>query len=102
VVAFSPATVHRGTALTAPRGARYTMHLGYRTAAAEWGQRSGWAGRSHDPGWYEFITRATQRQLRLFGFPPPGHPFWTPPTVTAMRLRYPGTDWAAWHPGSQL
>jgi len=99
VVAFSPATVHRGTALTAPRGARYSMQLCYRPARAEWGQRSGWAGRSHDPAWYEFVSRASQRQLRLFGFPPPGHPFWTPATVSAIRLRYPDIDWAAWVSG---
>ena len=96
VVAFEPGTFHRGTALTAPRAARYTMHLGYRPAAAEWGHRHAWANRSHDPAWYRFVARASPRQLRLFGFPPPGHPFWTPETVAGMGLRYPDRDWSAW------
>src|SRR5271170_1428192 len=77
VVAWGPGTFHRGTALTAPRGARYTLHLSYRAAAAEWGQRHAWAGRSHEAAWYRFVARASPRQLQLFGFPPPGHPFWT-------------------------
>ena len=96
VVAFEPGTFHRGTALTAPRAARYTMHLGYRPAAAEWAHRHAWAYRSHEPAWYRFVARATPRQLRLFGFPPPGHPFWTAETVTGMEQRYPGRDWSAW------
>ena len=100
VVAFGPGTLHRGTGLTAPRGARYTMHLGYRPARADWGQRTGWATRSHDPAWYQFVREATPRQLRLFGFPPPGHRFWTAESARAMQLRYPGTDWTAWLAGS--
>ncbi len=96
VVAFQPGTFHRGTALTAPRAARYTMHLCYRPAEAEWGHRHAWADRSHDPAWYRFVSRATLRQLQLFGFPPPGHPFWTTATVAGMELRYPGRDWSAW------
>jgi Phytanoyl-CoA dioxygenase (PhyH) len=101
VVAFGPGTFHRGTALTAPRGARYTMHLGYRPATAEWGHRHAWAGRSHDPAWYRFVARASPRQLRLFGFPPPGHPFWTPETVSGTGLRYPGRDWTDWLAGTR-
>jgi hypothetical protein len=96
VVAFTPNTVHRGTALTRAGGARYTMHLGFRVAAAEWGQRLGWAGRSHDPAWYRFVEQATPRQLALFGFPPPGHPFWNAATLEGMALRYPRLDLTPW------
>jgi hypothetical protein len=90
VVAWAPGTFHRGTALTLPRGARYTVHLAYRPARAEWGQRM--AGRGHEPGWYTFAQRATPRQLALFGFPPPGHPYWTEATVAGTAQRYPGLD----------
>ncbi len=96
VAAFRLGTFHRGTAPTAPRGARYTMHLSYRPAAVDWGQRLSWADRSHDPAWYEFASRATPRQLELFGFPPPGHPFWTPETLTGIGLRYPDLDLRPW------
>jgi hypothetical protein len=96
VVAFQLGTFHRGTAMTAPRGARYTMHLGYRPTAADWGQRHSWAGRSHDPFWYRFVNRASPRQLELFGFPPPGHAFWTRDTLAGVALRYPGLDLEPW------
>ncbi len=96
VVAFQPGTFHRGTALRAPRGARYSMHLGYRPAAVEWGQRGAWADRSHEPGWYRFVGRATPRQLALFGFPPPGHAYWTPDTLAGVAARYPDLDLTPW------
>jgi hypothetical protein len=96
VVAFTPDTLHRGTALTRPGGARYTMHLSFRAAAAEWAQRQGWPDRSHDPAWYRFVERATPRQLALFGFPSPGHPFWMAETLAGTALRYPGLDLAPW------
>jgi hypothetical protein len=68
------------------------MHLNYRPAHVEWGQRQGWADRSHTPSWYQFVHRATARQLALFGFPPPGHPYWTPQTPTGVQQRYRGLD----------
>jgi hypothetical protein len=96
VVAWAPGTFHRGTALTLPRGARYTIHLGYRPARAEWGQRMPWAERSHEHEWYRFVHRATPRQLALFGFPPPGHPYWTEATVGGTAQRYPGLNMDPW------
>jgi hypothetical protein len=38
----------------------------------------------------------------LFGFPPPGHPFWTEATLTGMAERYPGLDLSAWTAASEL
>jgi len=97
VVAFQLQTVHRGSAITKPRGTRFTMHLNYRTAAAEWVHRHAWADRSHDPHWYTFVEQATPRQLALFGFPPPGHPYWTDETLTGVGQRYPGLDMTPWY-----
>jgi hypothetical protein len=99
VVAFQPQTVHRGAAMTEPRGARFTMHLNYRPAAVEWAQRHAWADRSHDPHWYRFVEQASPRQLELFGFPPPGHPYWTDETLTGVGQRYPGLDMSPWLEG---
>ena len=96
VVAFQPGTIHRGAAITQPRGARFTMHVNYRPAAAEWAQRHAWADRSHDPHWYDFVAHANPRQLELFGFPPPGHPYWTSSTVAGVADRYPGLDVGPW------
>ena len=99
VVAFQPQTVHRGSAITQPRGARFTMHLNYRPAAAEWAHRHAWADRSHHPDWYRFVEQATPRQLELFGFPPPGHAYWTDETLTGVGQRYPGLDLSEWRAG---
>ena len=96
VVAWAPDTFHRGTALTLARGARYTIHLGYRPARAEWGQRMAWVNCSHEPDWYRFVRRATPRQLAVFGFPPPGHPYWTEATLAGTAQRYPGLDMTPW------
>ena len=98
VIAFECGTFHRGTRLTAPRGARYSMHLGFRSSSLQWGQRVGWAARSFASEWVEFVSRATPRQLQTFGFPPAGHPYWTPDTLAGMALRYPKLDLSPWHP----
>jgi hypothetical protein len=37
-------------------------------------------------------SRATPRQLELFGFPPPGHPYWNMDTFTGMEQRYPNSS----------
>jgi hypothetical protein len=55
-----------------------------------------WAGRSHEPGWYRFAHRAAPRQLALFGFPPPGHPYWTKATLAGTAQRYPGLNMTPW------
>jgi DNA-binding transcriptional LysR family regulator len=72
------------------------MHLGFRPSSLQWGQRVGWAARSFEREWVDFVRRATPRQLQAFGFPPPGHPYWTPETLAGMALRYPELDLAPW------
>jgi hypothetical protein len=99
VVAYEIGTFHRGTQLTAPRGARYTLNVNVRPAGADWGVRHGWADRAYSLDWYAFVGRASPRQLGLFGFPPPGHPYWTAQTLTRMADRYPDLDLAPWSPG---
>ncbi len=96
IAAYSIDTFHRGTNMTAPRGARYTLHVNFRPAAAEWHDRHPWAGRSYNPRWYRFVERASPRQLELFGFPAPGHAFWTQATIEGLASRYTGLDVGPW------
>jgi hypothetical protein len=96
VIAFEKATLHRGTQLTAPRGVRYSMHLGFRPSNLRWGQRTGWAAQGFERTWVDFVHRATPRQLQAFGFPPPGHPYWTSKTLAGTALRYPELDLTPW------
>jgi hypothetical protein len=101
VIAFEAGTFHRGTELRQPRGARYSMHLCFRRAGDDWALRSGWAVESHKPEWYSFVPRARAPQLALLGFPPPGHPYWTPETLAGMALRYPELDLSPWRSASK-
>ncbi len=96
VLAYRGETVHRATELTRPGGARYTLHCSFRPAADEWVGRQGWGDRSFDSSWEPFVNRASVEQLALFGFPPPGHPFWTPRTLAALEVRYPDLCTAPW------
>lgn len=96
VVAYSTDTFHRGTAMTAPRSGRYSAHVSYRHADNFWTGRHAWGDHSFHPDWKPFVEQATMRQLLLFGFPPPGHPYWTPETLTELRVRYPGLDIGQW------
>ncbi len=96
VLAYRGETLHRATNLIAPRGARYTLHCSFRPAAAEWIGRVGWGDRSFTPHWNPFVARATPEQLTLFGFPPPGHPFWTTQTLALLEARYPELDVRPW------
>ncbi len=81
--------MHRASELTRPGGARYTLHCSFPPAGDEWVGRQGWGDRSYDPSWEPFVNRASVEQLALFGFPPPGHPFWTPGTLAALEAPLP-------------
>jgi hypothetical protein len=96
VVAYRIETFHRGTELRAPRGARYTIHANFRSADAPWIGRRAWTDEANTDEWHAFVTRATSRQLELFGFPPSGHPYWSATTLRDVQRRYPGLDVSIW------
>jgi hypothetical protein len=96
VVVYRLETFHRGNALRMPRGARYTIHTNFRRADADWIGRRSWVGVANDPEWHAFVLAASPRQLELFGFPPPAHPYWTDATRRGLTERYPGRDISAW------
>jgi hypothetical protein len=96
VVAYSTDTFHRGTEITASRSARYSAHVSYKHADNLWTGRHAWGDRSFHPDWNPFVEQATTRQLLLFGFPPPGHQYWTPQTLSDLAVRYPRLDMQKW------
>lgn len=98
VAAYRSETFHRGTELTVPRGARYTIHVSFRRADSDWISRRAWREVHNDPRWREFVAHALPEQLRAFGFPPPRHPYWTDTTLRGMTQRYPGFNPAPWRP----
>jgi hypothetical protein len=88
--------VHRGTAIRRERGARFTLHLNLRTAAAEWANRGPWGDTANRPAWERFVSRCGPRELALFGVPPPGHPYWSEATLAGVASRYPDLDMSPW------
>ena len=96
IVAYTTSTFHRGRQLTKPRGARYTIHVNFRPADADWAGRRSWIEASLTDNWQRFVSRASADQLSLFGIPRPGHPYWTEQTLTGVGQRYPGLDLQPW------
>jgi len=96
VVAYSTDTFHRGTQMTEPGAARYSAHVSYRHADNQWTSRHAWGDRSFTTHWRPFVEHASPRQLRLFGFPAPGHPYWTQETLAGLRCRYPAMNMTSW------
>ena len=96
VVAYRIGTFHRGTALTRLRGARVTLHVTYRRRDADWLGRRAWTDTANTDRWHRFVTAASPRQLGLFGFPKPGHPYWNPATRRDLEQRYPSLDTSPW------
>ena len=96
VVAYTNSTFHRGTELTLPRGARYTLMANFRPAGNDWNTRHNWQQHANTDRWHAFVERASPRQLALFGWPRPGHDYWTAATLTGTQQRYPNLDLTPW------
>ena len=98
-VRFAPGTIlfyrhdtwHRGTPLL-PGQRRVVQNMTFRKAASEWISvlHSGWAWKMYRPDLSveRLVARATVDQRCVLGFPAPGHPYWTPETLAAVRARY--------------
>jgi hypothetical protein len=97
VLAYRNDTFHRGTAMKAPRGARYALKVSFSVNGPYLRDRLGLLD-ALGPHWIEFVNRATPRQLELFSFPAPGDPYWTPTTYDAVCFRYPEADLRAFAP----
>jgi hypothetical protein len=96
ILAYRPDVYHRGVRLTAPRAARFMLHVSYKPAATDWLGSFGLPNAGEDMSWYRFVQHATERQLTVLGFPPPGHPYWTAETVEGVAARYPMLDLSPW------
>ncbi len=96
VLAYRPDLYHRGVCLTAPGAARFMLHVSYKPAATDWLGSFGLPNAGEDLSWYRFVARASERQLTVLGFPPPGHPYWTAQTLAGVAARYPMLDLSPW------
>ncbi len=89
---FGMQTFHRGSAMAAPQGVRWTEHLVYRAKRHQFSGYQAWPSFGEQVELSRFLTRATPRQRSGLGVPAPGDESWTPPTLKGVALRYPGMD----------
>jgi Phytanoyl-CoA dioxygenase (PhyH) len=96
VLAYRPDTYHRGVRLSATGAARFMLHVSYKPASTDWLGSFGLPNAGEDLSWHRFVNRATERQLTVLGFPPPGHSYWTAQTLAGVGARYPQLDVSPW------
>lgn len=96
VLAYRPDVYHRGIRMTAPRSARFMLHVSFKPAGTDWLGSQAWPGAAEGMAWHRFANRASVRQLSALGFPPPGHPYWNEMTLAGVAARYPGLDMTPW------
>ena len=83
--------VHRASAMTGERRARFALLADYKVRGAAWLGKRAW-GDSANFGWEAIMADCSPRERELFGIPPPGHEYWNDQTICDVALRWPGWD----------
>ncbi|MGH9028353.1 MAG: hypothetical protein ACRDV4_01870, partial [Acidimicrobiales bacterium] len=87
---------HRGADFGGPGTARFVAALAFKRAGQDWIGYDQQQSRSTGAEWTTFAEGSTQRELELFGFPPPGHAIWSKDLLEETALRYPKLDLTPW------
>lgn len=96
---YTTDVLHRGSAMTGHPRSRFVLLADYSERANPWMGKMAWPQQAVRPGWNDLMVRATPRERELFGFPPPGHPYWNDQTRRDVGRRYPGMDLSPYRPG---
>jgi ectoine hydroxylase-related dioxygenase (phytanoyl-CoA dioxygenase family) len=99
LVAYRPDVYHRSIDITDPTRHRIMLHVSFKARDAVWGGYQAWPFRGFSPELSKWVQQATPRQLTVFGFPEPGHPYWTEDTLDGVQARYPGLDMTPYRDG---
>ncbi|HVX43725.1 MAG TPA: hypothetical protein VHC49_07555, partial [Mycobacteriales bacterium] len=92
VLIYGMRTFHRGSAMRATEGVRFSQFVAYHTAGPRWLGSNSFQSAGGTPEMDHLITTATARQRELIGFPAPGDPYWTPQAIADVSARYPKMD----------
>jgi ectoine hydroxylase-related dioxygenase (phytanoyl-CoA dioxygenase family) len=92
VLIYSMRAVHRGSAMLATEGARFSQFVAFHTAGYPWLGSHTFQGLGDRPEMRRLLVRATPRQRELLGFPPVGSVYWTEETLAGVAARYPDMD----------
>jgi ectoine hydroxylase-related dioxygenase (phytanoyl-CoA dioxygenase family) len=92
VLIYSMRTFHRGSAMRARKGLRFSSGIAFHTAGPRWRGSATYQREGGSEAMDHFITNASPRERELVGFPAPGDPYWTAETREGVASRYPEMD----------
>ena len=90
--AYRTDILHRGSRMTGERSSRFALLTDFQVWGKRWNGNMPWPNLAFGDGQRELLSKATVRQRALFGFPPPGDPYWDEQTIRDVGIRYPGMD----------
>jgi ectoine hydroxylase-related dioxygenase (phytanoyl-CoA dioxygenase family) len=92
VLIYDMRTFHRGSAMRADEGVRFSQFTAFHTTGPSWLGSTSFQGAGGSPAMDDLITHASPRERELIGFPAPGDPYWDEETIAGVAARYPGID----------
>lgn len=98
---YSIRTFHRGSAMLASEGARFSLHLGYRAAPTPYFDPRHFMQAGGSKEMDAFLLQATPKQRAMVGFPPVGDPYWDSESLRGVQLRYPEMDMTPYLNGAE-
>lgn len=81
---------HSATRFTGASGQRYSHAGMFGRADFYWEGFQHYTNQARNAKFQELIGSCTAAERRVFRFPPPGHPYYTPQTLAALEALYPG------------
>jgi hypothetical protein len=99
ILIYKTDVFHRGSDFKAPGRSRFVMPVDFKPRGWRWQGKMAWPDHAQNPGWAEAMTWMTPRQRDLFGFPPPGDPYWNAQTLSDVQMRYPDMDMSPYDEG---
>jgi hypothetical protein len=91
-VIYSMRTFHRGSAMRAAEGVRFSHHMSFLAAGARWAGQMSFQRSGGRPEMDHFLVHASPTERELVGFPPVGDPYWERRTLEGVAIRYPAMD----------
>jgi ectoine hydroxylase-related dioxygenase (phytanoyl-CoA dioxygenase family) len=91
-VIYSMNTFHRGSAMRATEGVRFSHHMSFLAAGARWAGQMSFQRSGGTPEMDHFLLHATPTERELVGFPPVDDAYWNDETLEGVAIRYPDMD----------
>ena len=100
VLIYSMTTLHRGSAMKASTGVRFSQFVAFHAAGVPWLGSVSFQGAGGKPEMDHFLINASPRERELIGFPPAGDAYWNEESLAGVAARYPDMDMAPYLTGT--